>query len=181
MSLEALLSTAEAINFYCSISLKKVSVSWELSSLPGHLTSPKCSVIQECGGWLLLCLWPLVYLWVPTDQKNCVSRYLIVCTPTPPPRLFSFVFFPSAKTQSTISSQRLEKHVVFLFMLFCCSCFCCGGKRILPNVPWELWPCPDPCLRILRFPVSYNRAWYCPAPEPVTSEYQVVKSRVFFI
>lgn len=152
---------ARAINFYCSTNLKKVTVPWDLSSLPDHLTSPKCSVIQECGGRLFLCLWPLVYLWVPMNPKNYVSRYFIVCPPPPPQVCFHLYFSHQKRHSPAISSQRLEKHGIFLFLLFMLllqrqadPAKCALGAKVLP------WPLPGN----LKVPVSSSRSQYCARP-----------------
>lgn len=87
-----------AINFYCFASLTKVTMPWDHSSLPGHLTLPW--VLCGPGVWEMTAPLPLTscIFMTPHGPKYYESRYFIVRT-LHTQDCFLLYFFPSAKTQ----------------------------------------------------------------------------------
>lgn len=94
------------------------------------------------------------------EPKNCVSRYFIV-RPPPPEDCFLLYFSHQKRHGPTISSQRLKKHDIFLFLLFMLllqqqaePAKCALGSMALP------WPLPGNS----KVPVGSSRSWYWALP-----------------
>lgn len=116
---------------------------------------PPSALIQECGG-RLFSAFDLLYIYdFPWTQKLCVQVFY--SSPPPPHEDCFLLYFSHQKRHGpTISSQRLKKHDIFLFLLFMLllqqradPAKCVSGTMALP------WPLPGNS----KVPVGSGRSW----------------------